>query len=188
MREAGEDWTKIGLLTKERKVWKCKVSERMKHLRDWENSKGHSWSDPPLLRDVEKLDEGLACDVCGKVCKSKAGLTIHRKRMHEVSSQKKNFPCGDCGKIFTQEANLKTHVKVCAGEANKRRCINCGEVVETKGLAAHRRVCAGAPQERPQARVYKGKRKNCPNCGKEMAATNIARHIREACQDGGAHP
>ena len=32
LKEAGMDWTKVGELTKDRKVWKALVKERMKHL------------------------------------------------------------------------------------------------------------------------------------------------------------
>ena len=38
------------------------------------------------------------------------------------------------------------------------------------------------------ARVYRSKQKLCPDCGKVMAATNIRRHLKEACQGGGANP
>ena len=49
------------------------------------------------------------------MCKLKAGLTIHRRRMHEVLEQKKVFKCEACQEEFGQEANLMNHRKVCGG-------------------------------------------------------------------------
>ena len=81
LREAGIDWTRIGRLTADRKEWKRIVKERRAHLAKWEESKGHSWQGPAIERNVTKEDRRefvFVCEVCGKVCKSKAGLTIHR--------------------------------------------------------------------------------------------------------------
>ena len=208
LREAGIDWTKIGQLTADRKMWKGKVRERMDNLRKWEMSTGHKWEGEPVQRNVareEVVEVVFDCDVCGKVCKSKAGLTIHWKRMHDVSSQKKLFKCEGCSKEFGQEANLKNHVKVCTrGEDGNEKinCDACGKDFKRKGYPRHcsacllrHGVCAQdaqlepVPEEAP-ARVYKAKRKPCPQCGIVMATTNISRHQREACQqrDGGANP
>ena len=125
--------------------------------------------------------------------------------MHEQSSLKKEFKCDDCGQIFKQEANLINHVKACTareGGDERTRCDVCGRSFKKRGYARHRSACLlqngicaqdaqlePEPEEAP-ARVYKAKRKECPQCGKEMAATNISRHIKEACQgqDGGANP
>ena len=118
LREAGIDPTKIGQLSADRRIWKGRVRERMDHLRKWEWSMGHKWTGAAMERNVPKEDVTefvFVCDVCGKVCKSKAGVTIHRKRMHEVSSLKKTFKCDACDKVFKQEANLKNHMKICMG-------------------------------------------------------------------------
>ena len=131
----------------------------------------------------------FACDYCGKVCKSKAGLTIHVKRMHERSEQKKNFHCEKCKKVFSQEANLRNHVKICGGEEEdgKVECSGCHKKYSKSYITRHKRACQaaqGGDREvvaQPRARVYKAKRKNCPGCGVEMAATNVARHLREVC-------
>ena len=152
VREAGLDVTKIGKMTADRGRWKELVKKRMAHLEKYEWSRGHTWQGDPLERNATKEEDFVfVCDDCGKVCKSKAGLTIQVRRMHEVSAMKQKFEC-ECGKSFKQEANLKNHRKKCGGE----------EVVV-------------------EARVYKGKRGICPGCGQEMAATNIARHRKEVC-------
>ena len=200
LREAAIDYTRIGALTKDRKVWKALVKERMEWVNEWEKEKGHGAMAEPRDRIMPKVAEvKWDCEVCGRVCKSKAGLTIHKKRVHEVSEKKKKFVCFGCKEVFKQEANLVNHQKLCRGSApveeGKRKCDLCGKAVGKKSFAAHRKRCArklGIVEEEevvspPAARVYKSKRKPCPGCGKEMAATNIQRHLREAC-DGGACP
>ena len=155
LREAGLDSTKIGKLTSDRKEWKRIVRERMKHLAEYDKSKGNKWTGQWMERNEKKeTPEGFVCEECGKVCRSKGGLTIHSKRMHNVSKLKKQFTCKKCGSPFQQEANLLNHQKF-SGECS-------GELV--------------------RARKYVAKRKECPHCGKEMAATNISRHIKEACK------
>ena len=52
----------------------------------------------------------FVCEVCSKVCRSKAGLTNHRKRIHKISALKKEVCC-KCGKVFKQETNLTNHWK-----------------------------------------------------------------------------
>ena len=201
LREAGIDYTRIGQLTKDKKVWKASVRERMDALKDWEWSKGHKWQkDSPEKRDAtreDRMEFVFVCDYCGKVCKSKAGLTIHRKRMHEESAGKKKFVCEKCEESFGQEANLRNHEKICGGEMvdGRRKCESCQKHFAKSYIARHRRACkaprGGQEEEevlaQPQARVYRSKRKNCPKCGVEQAATNISRHLK-ICPGGGANP
>ena len=86
LREAGMDISATGELTADRKIWRIKIMERMKHLQEYKKSKGHKWTGGEVARDVVKEEVVVFdCSVCGRICKSKAGLTIHKKRMHEVS-------------------------------------------------------------------------------------------------------
>ena len=129
------------------------IKARMEHLAEYEWSRGKRWDGDVVERNARWIEgTELVCEVCEKVCRSKAGLTIHRKRMHEESVLKKKFEC-ECGASFKQEANLKNHRRKCQG------------MVE-------------AP------RVYRGVRGECPDCGKTMSTTNIARHRKEACLGG----
>ena len=193
LREAGFDRTKIGTLTADRKEWKKKVKERMKHVHEWECSRGYLWKGGARTRNVAKEDVQefvFVCDVCGKVCRSKGGLTNHRKRMHEVSKLKKVFQCRTCKEDFSQEANLINHSKLCTGStrlAHRRLCDLCSTEIGKKSFAAHRRRCEAkngpnpegtVPQPR-RARVYIAKRKPCPECGKVLAATNMSRHLKD---------
>ena len=156
LREAGIDVTEIESLTRDRKKWRSVVKERMDHLLKYDWSCGNIWSGNQIERNVVvEAQDVWVCDVCAKVCKSKAGLTIHKKRMHLKSVMKKSFHSDKCGKTFSQEANLANH---------KKHSVECGDPVE--------RV----------PRTYKGERGPCPECGKTMSKTNIARHIRESCK------
>ena len=155
----------------------------------WEKSRGHKWTGGEVVRN--EIREAVAvfdCRICGKVCKSKGGLVVHRRRMHEVSSKKKMFECGKgCGETFKQEANKWNHEKVCGGlvtDKEKRKCA-CGREFAKTYIARHRKKCMAAIQSEEEEsrrgpKKYKGKRRTC-ECGKEMAATNYARHKREAC-------
>ena len=146
LREAGIDWTNIGALTKDRKAWKEIVRKRMDWLLKWDWSKGKRWDGEEMERVQRKEEEFVfVCEVCRKVCRSKGGLTIHRKRIHEISDKKKWFKCEICLEVFAQQANLKNHKKLCkvggglVGE--KRTCDICGKGYAKKSFAAHRRRC-----------------------------------------------
>ena len=67
-----------------------RVKERMEKLDRWEKSKGHKWTGEKGERNEVKgatATRGFVCKECGKLCKSKGGLTTHR-RMHEESPLK----------------------------------------------------------------------------------------------------
>ena len=149
----------------------------------------HKWGGEIVERNEAKFCSGVfVCAVCGKVCKSKGGLVVHRRRMHEVSEKKKVFECEGCGEKFRQEANLLNHTKVCGGKAAsslERRMCACGREFAKSYLAKHKKKCtrALAAEEGGEVRlprIYKSERTVCI-CGREMAKTNLSRHQREAC-------
>merc|ERR1712074_356443 len=71
VREAGWDYTQIGKLTADRKQWKRMVGERMKHLDEYEKSKGNKWSGPWIQRNkIVEAPTSLVCEECGKECRS----------------------------------------------------------------------------------------------------------------------
>ena len=153
---------------------------------------GNKWRERVFAggRDAKwemRRENELECEDCGKVCKSKGGLTIHRRRMHEVSVKKRVFKCDECKGEFLQEANLLNHRKICdGGVAGERRlCALCGGSFSRKYVKRHMRSCAvrrgvllPAPGEVEEdaARVYRPKRKDCDVCGRNVAATNLRRH------------
>ena len=146
LREAGLDPTDVASLTRDRKVWRSKVKERMQHLTDWEKSKGHFWTGGMVLRnDVGANAKVFDCRVCGRVCKSKGGLVNHRRRTHEESSQKKKFECEKCKLVFNKDSERKNHAKVCGGaEAStvgRVKCV-CGMEFSKSYFRRHRQGCA----------------------------------------------
>ena len=197
LKEAGIDWTNLKALTEDRKKWKKIVEERTEHLDKWEKSRGHKWTGEEIQRNkIRGAEVVFECAVCGKRCKSKGGLVVHRRRMHEESRLKKTFECGKgCGEIFKQEANKWNHEKVCGGavvDEGRRKCA-CGREFAKSYINRHRKKCVAAMRSVEEEAVERGpkkyvkKRKTC-ECGREMDATNYARHRREACPLGEEGP
>ena len=215
--EAGVDWTKVGLLAGDRDGWRKITEERMNHLEKYDRSKGNM-STEDIVRNIvwERTEADLVCswEGCGKRCKSRAGLKIHQKRMHE--DPRTEFTCEACGLTFRTENTMINHKKKCGGARAERdgyrRCEKCGKEISKTNIARHRRACTaregnggvrgevrqeqdppstvasvgGEPEPSPpeQARVYKQKWAECPICRQRLPATNMARHIRR-CHAGG---
>ena len=170
------------------------VKERMKHLDRWERSKGHKWTEGEVRRNMTReIEVVFVCDACGKRCKSKGGLVVHRRRVHEASKMKKKFVCVKCGEEFMQDANRINHEKLCGGpssSSDRKKCF-CGREFSKGYIARHRKKCVAAREEEEREKrppkKYKGQRCVC-ECGREMAKSNLARHKREACPLGEAGP
>ena len=218
VEEAGIDWTKVGVLSADRDGWRKMTEERMEHLEKYERSKGNLRTGEEIERNIvrERTEEDLVCswEGCGKRCKSRGGLKIHQKRMHEEA--RFEFTCEACGEIFKSENTMINHKKRCGGvraeREGYRRCERCGREVSRTNIARHRRACTaregnggvrgavrpeqdppGAaapmgeePSPRPPepARVYRQKWADCPICRQCLSATNMARHIKR-CHSGG---
>ena len=195
VKEAGIDYTKINQLTSDRKAWRSIVKERVKHIQEWERKGGHQVQGERGDRNV-KVESDLICSYCDKVCSSKAGLTVHVRRIHEQSSHKKFFNCDKCELKFPQEANLLNHKKFCGGgvasSVNMRKCDNCGNEVSKANFARHRKQCVGVAQFIQQsgeqvARVYKSDRTICNLCGVPQAKTNLSRHQKKCLAGRAVH-
>ena len=93
------------------------------------------------------------------------------------------FPCKQCDATFEKDANLRNHMKICMGEecdGEKMKCGKCGKWLMKGSMPKHRRKCgvdAAAPPGTP-ARKYVARTKPCPSCGRELAATNMSRHLK----------
>ena len=154
INEAGEDPNNIEHLITDRTKWRALVRNRVKHLEEYERQQGqnHVLQPDEIIRDRREstktpTENTLQCENCDKVCRSKAGLAIHRKRLHD--SQQKETQCEKCGKTFTQEATLKNHMKKC---------------LET------------SQEDLPSARKYVPKKGVCLRCDSLIALTNMSRH------------
>ena len=197
LKEAGIDWTTAGEVAQDRDRWKQLTTERVKHLDEWDHQRGNMATTVPIQRNVPISEEGnpLACNFpgCNKICKSRGGLAIHKRRMHDEEKQKLEFRCPKCGLSFKSENTMINHRKQCGGEAasrrDLRRCELCGREVSKNNIARHRRACASGEgsggargevrhDEPGSARVYVPKQKPCPRCGRVLSATNMARHLR----------
>ena len=151
LREAGVDWTNVERLGSDRDGWKRMVNERMDHLYKWEQQKGHlyEWAEgeTPLVRN-RTMNEDLVCkyDGCGKRCLSRAGLTMHQKRMHRAQEERVRFSCGMCGVSLETEVAKVNHERACTGGATggdgRRECGWCGVWVTRGNMARHVRGCA----------------------------------------------
>ena len=187
LKEAGIDHTRINSLTSDRKNWKSIINKRMKFLEEWERKGGKLTLAERGSRNQVPDNDSLVCDFegCGREFKSKGGLTIHRKRMHEVSKEKVMFTCELCQETFSQEANLKNHLKICTGlrasDPTKRKCDKCLNEYAKKSFSKHYKRCqTQQPSERPTvaARVYVSENVSCNRCGRVVTKSNLSKHQR----------
>ena len=198
LREAGVDLMEIEQLTSDRDEWKKRVMERAEHLTRYEKQKGHHYREDQGERRIEDRnhpvtrDNSLRCteEGCNKVCKSRGGLAIHRKRMHKIN-ENISFECPKCTLRFGTENTMKNHFKTCGGIRSENRrvrtCEKCGKTISKSNIARHRTACrgaggaaGGAEQQELRARVYRARQGECEDCGRVLSATNMARH-RRAC-------
>ena len=185
VKEAGLDYTKINLLTQDRKIWRGIVNERMKYLYVWEKGAAKSMREVARgERNVIKSFTDLSCEYCGKLCKSRAGMTAHMRTVHEISEEKVKFTCVLCKQTFLREANLINHSKNCGGAVASRpgvkKCSICSREVRTSNFARHKKNCGGLHQRvnARQARIHRPSSKECNLCGRMLSKANMARHHR----------
>ena len=158
----------------------------MQHLAKWEESQGKKYEDETMVRSQpQEMEFVFVCDVCSKVCKSKAGLTNHRRSMHEKSAMKKTFACHRCGSVFGKDASLMNHLRVCEGEecdGDRKKCNNCGKWLKKTSLSGHKKICGDRAMNEahtlPMARRHVPKTAPCPKCGRDLEKSNMARHLK----------
>lgn len=216
MKDAGMDCTEVERLTSDRDGWKRRVNERMEHVYKWECQKGNRYvweaNEERLERAERRRNDGLVCryEGCGKVCRNRAGLVMHEKRMHRVNEERVRFECGKCRRVFESEGNRISHERSCTGGAyeegrDRRQCGGCERWISKANYARHVRGCERARRVRGEEEVLEqndgggadrgrgGRRRvACGRCGRMMLVGNVARHQREACRvwdpGGGANP
>ena len=69
------------------------------------------------------MEGELICryDGCGKVCRNKAGLVMHKKRMQWVNEERGRLKCVRCGMGFVAVGQRVSHVRSCTG-GDRRQC------------------------------------------------------------------
>ena len=189
LREAGIDQTRIGMLSQDKKGWKATVNERVKHIEEWEEKGGNkSEQERGARNNIKENEVVFECEVCGKVCKNKAGLTNHRRRIHEISKQKKKFTCEVCNQVFTSMSSLTNHKISCEGVADegKKRCGNCQKQISVGNFARHKRSCnRGDGAQENTHRIIRGERTICQRCNLSVSKSNLSRH-QNTCSNGEA--
>ena len=103
----------------------------------------------------------LACDICSRICLSKAGLKSHM-RSHENQpafdyADIEQFQCSQCNKVCKSSGGLKRHMNMHAGEQQpssqgkgkqKINCPKCDKLCNSlAGLKSHMRAHARTCQE-----------------------------------------
>ena len=153
LREAGVDWSRAGEIAQDRDGWRKMVHDRVEHLVEWEESGGHRRESTRGERNFRVEEVQLICSAegCGKVCKSKAGLAIHKKRMHRREEEISKFRCPKCGREFKSENTKVNHEKQCRGtiaaDARKARCEKCGKETSKANIARHRKACTAGEED-----------------------------------------
>ena len=99
------------------------VMDRMNHLYKWECQRGHKYewrTNERMLDRNKRRVNTLVCryEGCEKVCKSRAGLTMHEKRMHRANEERVRFECSKCGMSVETEGARKNHESTCTGGAS----------------------------------------------------------------------
>ena len=124
----------------------------MEHLDRWERQKGHGYrweqGEERLVRNVVRGEGELVCRYkgCGKVCRNKAGLVMHEKRMHRVNEERGRLKRERCGRGFDAKGQRVSHVRSCTGgaygeEGDRRQCGWCRRWVSRANYARHVRAC-----------------------------------------------
>ena len=96
-----------------------------------------------------RADAILECmyDECGKVCRSKAALTVHQKRVHRANEERVRFPCVGCERVLETEVARENHERKCMGDRltveGRIVCGRCEWVFSRTDISEHRRRCVG---------------------------------------------
>ena len=194
------------------------MKAKREHLELWERQQGHKYDwvrqevkvDRNLVQNWRVNVEGFRCywEGCGKICKSRAGLVVHQKRMHRLAEDRVRFNCDRCGTGLETEGARKNHMETCGGgvemEGNRRECHKCRRGISKGNYATHVRSCRvvwdpGGQEGQVEGnngrgeidvgeelgRTFRTRRVICNFCLREQSAANLARHQR-GC--GGREP
>ena len=86
-------------------------------------------------------------DGCGKVCRSKAALTVHQKRLHRAAEERVRFPGVGCERVLETEVARENHERKCMGDRltveGRIVCGRCEWVFSRTDISEHRRRCEG---------------------------------------------
>ena len=115
MKEAGWDWTDAERLASDRKGWKRMVKARMDVLYKCAKQMGRKYEKGEYEKRVNREVKAetileCMCNGCGKVCRSKAALTVRQKRMQKDVHEQPRFPCVRCDRVLQTEVQYACHL------------------------------------------------------------------------------
>ena len=119
LKEAGVEVQSVEKLVMNRKEWKEMIQNRMKFLQSFGEQKGKKYAKKPdeldiVERSQEKKEDQIRCiyQGCGRFFRTKAGLTLHQKRIHREINEAPTLTCNKCGKISNRKGHGKTIKKI----------------------------------------------------------------------------
>ena len=119
LRETGIDWTDVERLTGDTEGWRKIAREKADHVERWDRLRGHrvEWGREGekaiQMSVVRERDQVCRYEGCGKVCKNKGGLALHKKMMHRAAEQRVRFIFGRCGRGLDTEGAKVNHKRTC---------------------------------------------------------------------------
>ena len=139
-----------------------------------------------MLERNKRREIDLTCryEGCGKICRNKAGLTIHQKRMHRAANDRVKFVCDLCHCTLETMAAKIAHEKTCTGGRRevdgKRECGKCLRRISKNNYARHVKGCREEDDREEdiddEERV--GRKTRCRYCQRLLSYSNMARHER----------
>ncbi|XP_075264195.1 uncharacterized protein LOC142356111 [Convolutriloba macropyga] len=174
--EANIDWTNVGNMAKDRKVWKSIVQARRTFLESWEDEmcQWKRGTSAPNRSQRKKRETGpwlCRWEGCSTQCRTKTGLTQH-ERAHEKKTVR--LSCSQCHRVFARQCNLTNHAKICKG-ASMNECL-CGRKISEGNMTRHIRESCPLREHKIKPKRLNSLRVACPECGSLITSSNLSRH------------
>ena len=174
--EANIDWTNVGNLAKDRKVWKSIVQARRTFLESWEE-KICQWkrdTSAPNRSQRKKRETGpwlCRWEGCSTQCRTKTGLAQH-ERAHEKKTAR--LSCSQCQRVFARQCNLTNHAKICKG-TSMNECL-CGRTISEGNMTRHIRESCPLREHKIKPKRLNSLRVACPECSSLITSSKLSRH------------
>ena len=114
-------------------VNKCEEFDHVSSVKEIKTEvcdQGEQTSNRPLLEGPVKQ---FNCDMCTKVCKSRGGLTLHKRQLHSGQYvEPEVFFCEICPKRFKREQGLRQHVEQTHSDVKAFSCPICSQRFKQK--------------------------------------------------------
>ena len=140
------------------------------------------------------------CSYCGKVYRSKSGLQLHQKSVHD---KKIRFECRVCTKKFNTLRNYRGHM-ASHDSGLRERCPDCKSTFQTKrSMLRHRESCKNVQNKRRficsfcglecnsndalrehKIRLHEGKVLHCSKCSKQFKWRSSLSYHMQRCAFG----